>query len=153
MVIGHAWYGSGYAKQIANGTIEFAPLPRDMSANQYYTSVEVGGFYIPVGSKNVAGGAALMNCYRYETVAPDYAAKAYQKLAQNCGGWTDDMINTFAEQNSKLQGVFVNWYNFSINGDDFGTIFSEPVTSGKSWSSIVEAEAPIIDNKIRVYYQ
>ena len=74
-------------KMIKADNLGVAPLPRDPDADQYYTEMEGGGFYISKGAPNLQGAIACCNVYAYVIRSDEYRENIYESDIEN-GFWT-----------------------------------------------------------------
>ena len=126
-----------------------APLPRDPDADQYYTEMEGGGFYISKGAPNLQGAIACCNVYAYVIRSDEYRENIYESDIEN-GFWTMELQKQY-EKSNNLVGVLRNWEAFNM-GDYWGDLWSRPL-NGEPWETIAAELSPKVDAKIKELYE
>ena len=99
-------------KMIKADNLGVAPLPRDPDADQYYTEMEGGGFYISKGAPNLQGAIACCNVYAYVIRSDEYRENIYESDIEN-GFWTMELQKQY-EKSNNLVGVLRNWEAFNM---------------------------------------
>ena len=136
-------------KMIKADNFGVAPLPRDPDADQYYTEMEGGGFYISKGAPNLQGAIACCNVYAYVIRSDEYRENIYESDIEN-GFWTMELQKQY-EKSNNLVGVLRNWEAFNM-GDYWGDLWSRPL-NGEPWETIAAELSPKVDAKIKELYE
>ena len=136
-------------KMIKADNLGVAPLPRDPDADQYYTEMEGGGFYISKGAPNLQGAIACCNVYAYVIRSDEYRENIYESDIEN-GFWTMELQKQY-EKSNNLVGVLRNWEAFNM-GDYWGDLWSRPL-NGEPWETIAAELSPKVDAKIKELYE
>ena len=136
-------------KMIKADNLGVAPLPRDPDADQYYTEMEGGGFYISKGAPNRQGAIACCNVYAYVIRSDEYRENIYESDIEN-GFWTMELQKQY-EKSNNLVGVLRNWEAFNM-GDYWGDLWSRPL-NGEPWETIAAELSPKVDAKIKELYE
>ena len=136
-------------KMIKADNLGVAPLPRDPDADQYYTEMEGGGFYISKGAPNLQGAIACCNVYAYVIRSDEYRENIYESDIEN-GFWTMELQKQY-EKSNNLVGVLRNWEAFHM-GDYWGDLWSRPL-NGEPWETIAAELSPKVDAKIKELYE
>ena len=136
-------------KMIKADNLGVAPLPRDPDADQYYTEMEGGGFYMSKGAPNLQGAIACCNVYAYVIRSDEYRENIYESDIEN-GFWTMELQKQY-EKSNNLVGVLRNWEAFNM-GDYWGDLWSRPL-NGEPWETIAAELSPKVDAKIKELYE
>lgn len=148
MELGFYWYASGYRKLIKSDSLGLAPLPKDPSADKYYTPVDGDGWSIATGCKNPDGAVAVLNAIRWAGMDPAFG-EANLKESYDKGRWTPE-LEEMRLLNNGPSGVPMLWAAFNVH-NYWGEIWNRVGTS-EPWSTVAQSIAPAVDYEIQKLY-
>ena len=148
MELGFYWYASAYKKLIKSDSLGLAPLPKDPSADKYYTPVEGDGWSIATGCANPDGALAVINAIRWAGMDPAFSA-ADLKESYEKGTWTPE-LEEMRLLNKGPSGVPMLWAAFNVH-NYWGEIWNRVGTS-EPWSTVAQSIAPAVDYEIKKLY-
>lgn len=148
MEIGFYWYVSGYKKLIKADSLGLAPLPKDPSADKYYTPMEGDGFSISTGCKNPDGALAVLNAIRWANMDPAITEATLKESYQK-GTWTPE-LEAMRKLNDGIGNVPMLWAAFNVH-NYWGEIWNRAGT-GEPWSTVAQSIAPSVDYEIKKLY-
>lgn len=74
------------SQMLKDGTIEATVFPRDPNMKEYCTMANIGGYGIPIGSKNIDAAVAFLKMFR----ASDYYNREMSKISDNMANFDDN---------------------------------------------------------------
>ena len=133
------------------GTLGYAPVPRDPSADHYYHSMAVGGFVIVKGGKNPGAAAEYISAVR---IASDNVASQVLlsgKVKENPNNYSKNRLAAEKEIGALVDDMRTNLYPVigmlnRYNSQDiyYYGLWGAALYDSKPWSAIVEEYTPLI---------
>ena len=148
MEVGFFWYTSGYNKLIKNDSLGLAPLPKDPSADKYYTPMEGDGWSIAAGCKNPDGALAAINAIRWANTDSAIGEASLKERYQK-GTWTPE-LEAMRKLNDAPSNVPMLWAAFNVQ--NYWAEIWERAKTGEPWPTVAQSVAPAVDYEIKKLY-